>query len=246
MDGKTQGGLKLHTTMQPPETAPATEEPHVRWRLRQRKDRHGAPRVRQRVSKRAPGERLLRNTAIACALLLTVMALGNIDSPATNRVTNAIRGALSMDMSLDESLGKLSFVQNLVPESALVFLNIGGRRSSAGIPVQGETVHAFSEAQPWTEYKTTDAAQVRAIADGTVSAVSQSGEDDWTLLVDHADGSCAVFAYLQSTSVKIGDTIARGDALGAAGNGENARLYLEVRAADAPIDPAKLISEGKR
>lgn len=162
MDGKTQGGLKLHTTMQPPETAPATEEPHVRWRLRQRKDRHGAPRVRQRVSKRTPGERLLRNTAIACALLLTVMALGNIDSPATNRVTNAIRGALSMDMSLDESLGKLSFVQNLVPESALVFLNIGGRRSSAGIPVQGETVHAFSEAQPWTEYKTTDAAQVRA------------------------------------------------------------------------------------
>ena len=235
MDGKTQGGLKLHTTMQPPETAPATEEPHVRWRLRQRKDRHGAPRVRQRVSKRTPGERLL-----------TVMALGNIDSPATNRVTNAIRGALSMDMSLDESLGKLSFVQNLVPESALVFLNIGGRRSSAGIPVQGETVHAFSEAQPWTEYKTTDAAQVRAIADGTVSAVSQSGEGDWTLLVDHADGSCAVFAYLQSTSVKIGDFIARGDALGTAGDGENARLYLEVRAADTPIDPAKLISEGKR
>ena len=234
MDGKTQGGLKLHTTMQPPETAPATEEPHVRWRLRQRKDRHGAPRVRQRVSKRTPGERLLRNTAIACALLLTVMALGNIDSPATNRVTNAIRGALSMDMSLDESLGKL------------VFLNIGGRRSSAGIPVQGETVHAFSEAQPWTEYKTTDAAQVRAIADGTVSAVSQSGEGDWTLLVDHADGSCAVFAYLQSTSVKIGDFIARGDALGTAGDGENARLYLEVRAADTPIDPAKLISEGKR
>lgn len=246
MDGKTQGGLKLHTTMQPPETAPVTKEPNVRWRLRRRRDRHGSPRVRQRTSKRTPGERLLRNTAIACALLLTVMALGSIDSPTTNRITDTVRSALSMDMSLDESLGKLSFVQNLVSESALVFLNIGGRRSSAGIPVQGETVHVFSEAQPWTEYKTADAAQVRAIADGSVSAVSQSSEGDWTLLVDHADGSCAVFAYLQSVSVKIGDAVARGDTLGAAGDGENARLYLEVRAADTPFDPAKLISEGKR
>ncbi len=245
MDGKTQGGLKLHTTMQPPEAAPTTEEPNVRWRLRRRKGRHGAPRVRQRATGGTSGERLLRNTAIACALLLTVMALGNIDTPATRQVTSAIRSALSMDMSLDESLGKLSFVQNLVPESALVFLNIGGRRSSANIPVQGETVHAFSEAQPWTEYKTTDAAQVRAIADGIVSAVSQSNEGDWTLLVDHADGSCAVFAYLQSASVKIGDAITRGDALGTAGEGENARLYLEVRASDTPIDPAKLITEGK-
>lgn len=88
---------------------------------------------------------------------------------------------------------------------------------------------------------------MRAIADGTVSAVSQSGEGDWTLLVDHADGSCAVFAYLQSTSVKNRRFHRpRRTRWAPAGNGENARLYLEVRAADTPIDPAKLISEGKR
>ncbi len=254
MEAKSSNGLKLHTNIVPEDSAAAIKdkpESGVRWRVVKRSGARRIrvarkPRIRQGRdrTRRAPlSERLLRNTAVACALLLTVMAMRNLDTPFTNTVTDALSRVVSMDFRLDESLGKLSFVENIVPESALVFLNIqGGGRES--LPVEGETAHEWSREQPWVEYITRDSSPVRSVSAGTVSACAKSDDGDWTILTNNDDGTQCVYAYLANASVKAGDSVERGSALGETGAGENARLYFEYRKNGSPANPSSALSSG--
>ena len=94
------------------------------------------------------GERLLRNSAIACALLLALLAARNIDTPWTRAAVEGVERALTMKINLDESLGSLSFVRDLMPESMLVFFDLSGK-SELAQPVEGTLEKRFDEQQPW-------------------------------------------------------------------------------------------------
>lgn len=183
-----------------------------------------------------PAERVLRNTSVACALILAVLALRTIDTPFTNRVTGALNQAISMDLSLDDSLGQLSFVENLMPESALVFFHVGGKASDT-LPVQGQIAHSWSVGQPWIEYLTTNNAPVRALKSGSVAAASQSTAGDWTILINHTDGSQTVYAYLNECTVKPGDSVSEADEIGRTGTDASAHLYFEYRVNSEPANP---------
>lgn len=209
----------IHTQMAP--QAPAPEE------------KAKARRVRTR-SKLSFGEKLLRNTAIACALLLSILAVRNIDQPWSNAAVDGVEAALTMRIDLDQSLGKLSFVRSIMPESSLVFFNISG--SAPASPVTGEVQHAYTEAQPWTTYLCDSSAEVRAALAGTVSAVAQLESGDWAVLVDHGNGVETMYAYLGEPEVESGQAVTRGGRLGAL-NGE--RLYYEMRKDGASVDPEK-------
>ncbi len=255
MEAKGSNGLKLHTNIMPEKSAALEKDKpvgDVGWRVVRRSGTKRSriarkPRIRQGSDRthRAPlSERLLRNTAVACALLLTVMAIRNLDTPFTNTVTDALSRVVSMDFRLDESLGKLSFVENIVPESALVFLNMQGGRSSS-LPVEGEAVHEWSREQPWIEYITRDSSPVRSVTAGTVSACAKSDDGDWTKLISNNDGSQCVYAYLVNVSVKTGDIVERSSSLGETGAGEGARLYFEYRKNGSPTDPSSIMSSGR-
>jgi len=209
----------IHTRMAP--QPPATEE--------RRKPR----RVRTRP-KLSFGEKLLRNTAIACALLLTILAVRNVDQPWSNAAVDGIEAALTMRIDLDQSLGRLSFVRSIMPESSLVFLGISG--STPAEPVTGEVQHAYTEAQPWTMYLCDASAEVRAAMAGTVSAVAQLESGDWAVLVDHGEGVETMYAYLTEPEVSSGEAVTRGERLGTL-NGE--KLYYEMRKDGASVDPEK-------
>ena len=108
-------------------------------------------------------------TAVACALLLTLMAVRNIDAPWSNRLTQSIRSAVSMRVDWDHTIGRLSFVRALMPDTALVFLNMGEGDALAR-PVEGTLSHAFSADQPWQEYACEADSPVSCAAAGTVTA----------------------------------------------------------------------------
>lgn len=138
-------------------------------------------------------ERLLRNSFLACAVLLGVLALSNIEQPWAKQATEGIEQALSMKVDLDESLGQLSFVCNLVPESALVFFNLSGEDDFVA-PVQAEQTHAFSTSQPWYMYAVDPGEAVCAAAAGTVSAISPLSDGTFGVLIDHGEGLESVTA----------------------------------------------------
>ncbi len=182
-------------------------------------------------------DKLLRNSAIACALLLTVLALQNVNQPWTQNATAQLKQVLTMRIDLDESLGRLNFVRGLVPDTALVFWNMGSG-DRLDLPVQGTIAHAYSAMQPWVEFVCKPQQSVIAADKGTVVAVMQGSAGDWTLLIDHENGEQTVYAYMAQALVKPGDLVEKGGQIGVTKDEEASRLYFELRKDGQPQDPA--------
>ena len=217
--------LSIHTASNPESTQDGTSRRRTR------------PNLRRRMGIRAGlsfQERLLRNCFLACAVLLGILALGNLQQPWAVKAADGIEQALTMKIDLDESLGQLGFVRNLMPESALVFFNLSGDHELLQ-PVHGELTHAYSASQPWLLFDTEAGAAVCAVADGTVSAVSELSDGSYGVLIDHGEGRESVTACLLDVAVQTGDKLVRGAQLGTAGDS----LYFELRQAGESADPTE-------
>ena len=217
--------LSIHTARNPESTPDPTPKLRVRSQTRRR------TRLRPGLSFQ---ERLLRNCFLACAVLLGILTLGNLQQPWARKAADGIEQALTMKIDLDESLGQLSFVRNLMPESALVFFNLSGDYELLQ-PVQGELTHAYTASQPWLMYDTEPGASVCAVADGTVSAVSQLSDGSYGVLIDHGEGRESVTACLVDATVQTGDKLVRGASIGSAGD----CVYFELRQGGVSADPTE-------
>lgn len=237
-----QSRLRIHAQITPESKSEPEGQP-IRWRSiphplqRRRRTAKAAPKPADTPAARPKepltiGDRLLRNSALACALLLAILAMGNINQPWAIRTSEAVQRALTMHIDLDDSIGRLTFVRNLLPESALVFLNVSGDSEFAA-PTSGELTHAYSDAQPWLLFSCPAGSQIAAIADGTVTAVSEFSGGTMGILVDHGGGVESVYAYLSEASVQSGDTVVRGQSLGKT----DAQLYFELRESEIAVDP---------
>lgn len=242
--------LKIHTSARPApgepggEEAPAGNEvkkdrqPGKKFSVRRRAGQSpGRKRTHSMQEGMTAGEKLLRNTAVACALLLSVMALKNADLPWTRKVTEGVKQAMTMRIDWDETLGRLSFVRSLMPETALVFLNLGDRTDLTA-PAQGEITHAYTGQQPWLEYRCEASHQVVAAADGVVTAAGQGAGGDWIVLIQSGDGMETVYGYLESVYVRAGQSVSEGQQIGVTAGQADSRLYFELRENGEAVDPS--------
>ncbi len=228
--GESNSARPIHAQKDAPDSA----QP-IYWKcLPHPLQRRGLRRAGSPRPKLSAGDRMLRNTAVACALLLGVLALGNIRQPWAMRASETVQRALTMHIDLDSSIGRLSFVRDWMPESALVFFNLDGGAELAA-PVAGELKHAYSDDQPWLLFACPEDSPVCAAADGTVTAVSELSGGSTGVLIDHGEGMETVYAYLSSASVQPGDAVSRGQALGQSA----AQLYFELRQSEAAVDPTE-------
>ena len=215
--------LRIHTQLRPEGAAGAP--PSVTRRRQKRRKREKAPMTR--------GDRLLRNSAIACALLLGILALGNLRQPWAQKASEGIQRALTMRINLDDSIGELTFVRQIMPESALVFLNVSGSAELTR-PCDGAVIHPWSAMQPWLGFEEGNR-PVCAADSGTVTAVSELSGGNQGLLIDHGEGRETLYANLSEVAVQSGDKIARGQRLGACESG----LYFELRQGGQSVDPTE-------
>lgn len=198
------------------------------------KSQVSAPRRIRLKTRLSFQERLLRNCFLASAVLLGILALGNVQQPWAIKASQSVEQALTMKINLDESLGQLSFVKKLMPESALVFFNLSGDHEFAQ-PVQGELTHPYNETQPWLMFACAAETDVNAPADGVIAAISPLSDGRYGVLIDHGEGLESVLASLKSVSVQTGDEILRGDKIGASAD----NLYFELRQNETPADPTE-------
>ena len=228
--GESNSARPIHAQKDAPDSA----QP-IYWKcLPHPLQRRGLRRAGSPRPKLSAGDRMLRNTAVACALLLGVLALGNIRQPWAMRASETVQRALTMHIDLDSSIGRLSFVRDWMPESALVFFNLDGGAELAA-PVSGELKHTYSDDQPWLLFACPEDSPVCAAADGVVTAVSELSGGSTGVLIDHGEGMETVYAYLSSASVQPGDAVSRGQALGQSA----AQLYFELRQSEAAVDPTE-------
>ena len=139
-----------------------------------------------------------------------------------------------MRLDWGERIGKLSFVRALVPETALVFLNLSDGETLYP-PVNGEITHGYSAEQPWLEYSCAGGADVIAAAAGRVTAASQGMSGDWVVLIEH-DGGETAYGYLADAAVNVGQCVEAGDVIGHAAQNAG-RVYFEARENQRPVDP---------
>ncbi|MGN1021112.1 MAG: peptidoglycan DD-metalloendopeptidase family protein [Aristaeellaceae bacterium] len=217
---KTRPRMEPKADAEPP--AAAEGKPAVTWREQ---------------LKRKPGEELLKNLAVASALVVCALALRSGAVPSLTQPTDAVLAAVSGDTLLDEQLGKLSFVSALFPEATLVF----GEQAeeTLAMPVSGGTVaHAWSEEEPYISW-TCASGQVVSSLDGEVSGVYHGNDEERIVQVTSDSGLSCVYGNIETAAVAAGDAVRAGDVLGTLLPG--AECVMEVRRNGCSVDPAALM-----
>ncbi|MEV4541717.1 Peptidase family M23 [Micromonospora echinaurantiaca] len=85
-----------------------------------------------------------------------------------------------------------------------------------------------------------------AIHDGTVTTAGWFGGYGYTVIVQHSDGSEAIYGHSQALSVQVGQQVKAGDQLGLVGNtghSYGSHLHLEIHVKGEPRDPVPYLQE---
>ncbi|WP_346538275.1 M23 family metallopeptidase [Micromonospora sp. DPT] len=85
-----------------------------------------------------------------------------------------------------------------------------------------------------------------AIHSGTVTKAGWFGGYGYAVIVQHADGSEAIYGHSSSVNVKEGQQVKAGDQLGLVGNtghSYGSHLHLEIHVKGEPLDPVPWLQE---
>lgn len=156
-------------------------------------------------------KRLLRNTAFlaAASICLGGCAFFAISQP---QKTEAVMSHLTAGFEYDETLGRLQLVNNMLPESVMVFLNNDSAALDFYKPVDAQAIHAWSQQEPWLEYGCTG--HVCACQAGEIVTIVQSHAGNHTMRILHEDGYESVYSGLQTIHVHEGDQVDAGQIIG--------------------------------
>lgn len=190
------------------------------------------------LSKRHPGEELMKNLGVAAALVLCAIALKNGVVPSMTDAADAVLTAATDESLLDDHLGKLSFVSTLFPEATLVF----GESRGTGLilPVGGGTVvHTWSRSEPYMSWRT-GSRQVYSAGSGTVMGVYHGENEERLVQVMGENGLSCLYGNLQEAQVQTGEEISAGDVLGTLL--PDCDCVFEVRLDGVSVDPASYLN----
>ncbi len=112
-------------------------------------------------------------------------------------------------------------------------------------PTQGRLITRFGPADEGVvnqgiEIATGPAAPVRAASDGVVAFVGNNvGGLGGTILIRHGNGWITAYGRAAETTVTRGQSVKRGEIIGATGSGTAPKLYFEMRKGRVPVDPIR-------
>lgn len=191
---------------------------------------------KQSVGKRLlQADKLLRNLAVVGAMLLTVVAVKNAETPQSQSVFAAITQSAGMEW--DDSLGKLSFVNGLLPDGIEA---VWSEKEPLAVfaPITGETVHAWSTQEPYVEYAG-NIADVRAVADGEVMSIAHGLDEERIVRVRHDDETESVYGNLALCYADVGERVYAGDVFARVLDGKP--LAFELRKDGRSVNPEGLL-----
>lgn len=106
------------------------------------------------------------------------------------------------------------------------------------MPVQGKIIRGYDKkSNQGIDIAAAPGTSVSAAASGTVAAVTKDTDQVPIVVIRHDGGLLTVYAGLDALKVKKGDTVKRGQAIGAVRRGDPAFLHFEVRKGVDSLDP---------
>ncbi len=182
-------------------------------------------------------DRLARNVALAGMLILAVTAVRNAKLPTGQTVLTYVQAMI--EDNWDESIGKISFVSNLLPETVAVFFDTSAAPALT-VPCLGASLtHAWSEGEPYLGYTAEDQ-RVYAALEGQVMSVAHGPGEEKILRIRHDNGLETLYYNLASLRVEEGEQVTKDTCLGEKLPASQA--VVEVRRAGRAIDPTALFS----
>ncbi len=161
---------------------------------------------------KAISKRLLRNTGIFAAVSLCIGTGVYFALQPTEQV-QSVMSHLTAGFEYDESLGRLQFVSNILPESAMVFLS-SDDEAMLTMPTSSAQTHAWSGAEPWVEYACTGT--VLSCDQGEVMTVVKNHQDEYTVRVMHQNGYESIYSGLNTVCIQEADQLDAGQSIGTA------------------------------
>ena len=158
-------------------------------------------------------KRLLRNASVfaAVSLCLGAGALFAMRNPGD---VQSVMSHVTAGFEYDDTLGRLQFVSNLLPESAMVFLSGGDETQKLAVPTSAKVSHAWTQEEPWLEYACIG--DVCACQDGEVMTIVKNRQDEYTVRVLHKDGYESIYSGLNAVHLNEQDTVSAGQQIGTA------------------------------
>ncbi|MBP3645210.1 MAG: M23 family metallopeptidase [Clostridia bacterium] len=122
-----------------------------------------------------------------------------------------VMSRLTTEFEYDETLGRLQFVSNILPESAMVFLQNDTAVSLVN-PIDAVVTHMWKPDEPWIEYNgVNDALSAEA---GEIMSIVSKRNGESTVRILHSNGYESIYSGLQRLNVKEGDRIDKGETVG--------------------------------
>ena len=176
-------------------------------------------------------DRFVRDLAVVGCLFLVVMAVRNVSTEESQSVFSAIQA--SAGMKWEESIGKLSFVDSILPDGIREVWN-ENKDAAVWAPVQGSVVHAWSDAEPYWMLQSS-VRDVRAAADGEVMTIAHGLNEERIVRIRHDDHTETLYGNLRDCYVEQGDRVHAGDVFAALLEGE--ALAFELRVNGRSVNP---------
>ena len=163
--------------------------------------------------KKSIKKRLLRNTSVFAAVSLCLGA-GALFALRNPEAAQSVMSHVTAGFEYDDTLGRLQFVSNLLPESAMVFLSGGEETQRLSVPTSAKVSHAWTQEEPWLEYACIG--EVHACQDGEIMTIVKNRQDEYTVRVLHKDGYESIYSGLSAVQLKEQDAVSSGQQIGTA------------------------------
>lgn len=158
-------------------------------------------------------KRLLRNTSLFAVVSLCLGCA--FLSITKNDAVEAVMSHLTSGFEYDDTLGRLQFVSNLLPESAMVFMNdTQEQHTLSAVKDDAQVTHVWSAHEPWLEYACSG--DVFCCQDGEIMTIVQNGRKQYTVRVIHENGYESIYSGLSSVNKKEFDPVRAGEQIGTA------------------------------
>jgi len=213
---------------------------------------------------------LLRNMVICAVIILLVVILKSIDTPFCRSVLEYVRGAVTTEFDIDDTLGKLKFVDNWIPDNVkAVFSDQTAKKElrdevddilkqldiKFSVPAEGKVIAFFGEPKGEKGKELNNGIDVQgnqndniyAVYDGYVTAIGEDEISGKYIEINQGNNIVTLYTGCSEFAVNVGERVKKGQMIGKMGQtNEGTRVvHFETWISGKPVDPLLLMDLGE-
>ena len=180
--------------------------------------------------------RMARRVVICCVLAAGCWGMKYIKLPAAQKTTEFLKSVFTYDLNIEETIGRLQFVQKILPDVKAVF----GDQRQFDYPVSGAIIQKYGEdGKEYIQFQAKAKAEVKAALDGQVEKRGISDTLGKYLKIRHANHLTTVYYGMEESPLAEGADVKQGQTLGTLG--QDGLLCFKVLSGEMTKDPQKYL-----